>query len=100
MLKEVLEYLDPKPGQTVVDATAGMAGHSRALLERIGAEDTLIDIDRDEESLAQAKERLSGMPGTVHFVQGNFSDLDAHLKELHSEKIDRILFDLGYPRSS
>lgn len=95
MLSETLKFLEPKPGQTIVDTTTGMAGHSEALLERIGASGTLIDIDRDEESLAKARERLSGKPGTVHFMHGNFSDLDTMLKELRIDKIDGILFDLG-----
>jgi 16S rRNA (cytosine1402-N4)-methyltransferase len=92
---EVLQYLDLKPGQTIVDATAGTAGHSEAILARIGAEGVLVDIDRDEESLAQARERLSGLPGKTHFVHGNFCDLDTMLNELQIDKIDGILFDLG-----
>lgn len=95
MLEEVLAYLDPKPGQTIVDGTVGMGGHSRAILERIGATGTLVAIDRDEDSLAQARENLHGLAGNTHFVHGNFSDLDTILKELHIDGIDGILLDLG-----
>ena len=33
MIKEVLEYLDPKPGQNFIDCTLGGGGHSKAILE-------------------------------------------------------------------
>ncbi len=95
MLAEVMQYLGPRPGQTVVDATLGMGGHSEAILEKIGAEGTLVAIDRDEESLARARERLEPLPGKKHFMHANFCDLDAVLKELQIDVIDGILFDLG-----
>lgn len=95
MMDEVMEHLAPRPGQVIVDATAGLAGHSEAIMTRMGESGTLVAIDRDETSLAQARQRLEGLPGTKHFMHGNFSDLDTFLKELHIEQIDGILFDLG-----
>lgn len=95
LMNEVMTYLDPKPGETIVDATAGTAGHSEVIIDRIGAAGVLVDIDRDEESLAQARERLAGRQAVNHFVHGNFCDLDSILKELQIDKIDGILFDLG-----
>ncbi len=95
MLREVLEYLDLKPGKLVVDATLGTAGHSEAILERILPGGGLIGIDRDEDSLAIARERLSKFESAVRYVHGNFVDLDMILKNLEIEKVDGILFDLG-----
>ena len=44
---EVLELLDPQPGETFVDATFGAGGHSRRIAERLGGDGLLIAIDRD-----------------------------------------------------
>lgn len=95
MLDEVLDYLDLKPGQTIVDATIGTGGHSLKILERIMPEGRLIGIDLDEESLAIAKERLRSFGDSCRFAYGNFVNLDSILTGLNIKKIDGILFDLG-----
>ncbi len=95
MLGEVVDYLNLGPGKVIVDATIGTGGHSKAILERIMPQGKLIGIDRDEESLAVARERLSANSSACEFVYGNFVNLDAILKDLNIKKIDGILFDLG-----
>ena len=95
MLREVLEYLDLKPGKIIVDATLGTAGHSENILERILPGGGLIGIDRDEESLLIARERLSKFGSAAKFIHGNFVDLDTLLENLKISKIDGALFDLG-----
>ena len=44
---ELIEALDPRPGQIAVDCTLGGGGHARLVAERIGPTGTLIAIDRD-----------------------------------------------------
>ena len=95
MLEEVLEYLNLKPGQVIVDATFGFGGHSSRIAERIGAGGTVVGIDRDQESLAAAREALGEASNRMRFAHGNFSDLDTILKGLNINFIDGILFDLG-----
>lgn len=95
MLKEVLEYLNLAPGKVIVDATIGTGGHSLAILERIMPGGRLIGIDRDEESLAVAEERLRNFGDACEFVYGNFVDIDTILERLNIKTIDGILFDLG-----
>ncbi len=95
MLEEALGYLNLGPGKVIVDATLGTAGHAKAILERISPDGRLIGIDRDEDSLAVAKERLSGYADSCEFIYGNFSDIDSILKKSNVKKIDGILFDLG-----
>ncbi|MFA4993285.1 MAG: 16S rRNA (cytosine(1402)-N(4))-methyltransferase RsmH [Candidatus Omnitrophota bacterium] len=95
MLSEVIDYLDLKPGQIIVDATLGTGGHSLEILKRITPGGRLIGIDRDEDSLAVCRQRLSEFSGSCEFVHANFVDLDQVLGNLGIDKIDGIVFDLG-----
>lgn len=93
MLKEVLEYLDPQPGETIVDCTLGGGGHALAICERIGPGGRLIGIEQDEDALATARKRLRGYP--VTFVHDNFRNLDNIFSALKVGKADGFLLDLG-----
>ncbi len=95
MPNEILDYLNLSPGKIIVDATIGTGGHSFKILERILPQGRLIGIDRDQESLAVAKERLRHFGDVCEFVHGNFMDIDIILNRLNIKKIDGILFDLG-----
>ncbi len=95
MVKEALDYLNLQPGQFIVDATLGTGGHAQAILPRILPGGRLIGIDRDEDSLKIAQERLSDFKDSCDFVYGNFSELEAILKLLNLKKVDGILLDLG-----
>jgi 16S rRNA (cytosine1402-N4)-methyltransferase len=95
MMREVIDYLNLGPGKVIVDATIGTAGHSLGILEKIMPGGKLIGIDRDEESLAIARERLRNYSDACEFVYGNFMDIDAILAGLKIKEIDGILFDLG-----
>jgi len=95
MQKEVLEFLNLKPGNCVVDCTLGTGGHSSEILRKIGPKGYVIGIDRDADSLAVAKERLKGFNGCCNFVQQDFRHIDTVLQELGVREVDAILFDLG-----
>lgn len=95
MCQQILDYLNLDRAKTIVDATIGTGGHALAILERIMPGGRLIAIDRDQESLVVAAERLSNFGNACEFVHGNFIDIDNILKRLNIDKIDGILFDLG-----
>jgi len=95
MPDEIIEYLNLSPGKVIVDATLGTGGHSLKILERICPNGRLICIDRDQESLAVAKERLSSYSANCEFAHGNFVDLDKILGDLNINGVDGVLFDLG-----
>lgn len=95
MLKEVVEFLDPTPGETIVDATIGCGGHARKILERIRPNGRLIGIDQDQQAIGLAKESLKEFSDSLFLVNDNFKNLEKILKNLEIEKIDGILFDLG-----
>ena len=58
LLQEVLDVLDVRSGETVVDGTLGGGGHARRLSERVGAEGRVIGIDRDPTAIAAISARL------------------------------------------
>lgn len=93
MLREVLEYLDPQPGKTIVDCTLGGGGHALAICERLGPTGRLIGIEQDGDALARAHIRLANFP--VTFIHANFRHLDNYLSDLSVDGVDGFLFDLG-----
>lgn len=95
MLSEVLEWLRPQPGMTIVDATVGAGGHAHAIAERLGDRGTLIALDRDESMLEHAQTRLEPLPCTKHFVHADYRDLPLVLDELGIQSVDGILIDMG-----
>jgi len=91
LLQEVLEYLDPKPGDIVVDATFGFGGHAREILKKIGSSGKLVGIETDREVIAKVK---ADFP-SLQIIHGNFRDLKTLLEKNGVGKVDGILFDLG-----
>lgn len=92
---ESIEELNIKPDGIYVDGTAGGAGHSRLIAQKLngGSGGRLIALDRDPEAVAVASERLSGLPATV--VRANYSEMDKVLESLGIDKVDGIFLDLG-----
>jgi 16S rRNA (cytosine1402-N4)-methyltransferase len=95
LLHEVLHWLNPQPGQIVVDATLGRAGHARAMADRIGAEGLLIGLDVDPNNLEFAQERLREAPCRMRLFHANFAELGDVLAEVGINGVDAILADLG-----
>lgn len=95
MLGEILEVLDLKPGDAVVDGTLGLAGHSREFARRVAPGGVLVGFDWDRAMLEHARERLGAPEGvTVHLVNDDFRTMAEHLEEL-KVRPDGILLDLG-----
>ena len=98
MPDEVLHFLRPEPGQTVLDATVGSGGHALLLYEVMRGQGTLVALDRDPEMIEVAKRRFDekGIPSrTVRWIVGSFGDLAEHLAGSGIGTFDRILYDLG-----
>lgn len=93
LLNEVLEYLQPQPGQVLVDGTLGGGGHVRVLAERVAPGGFVLALDRDPQALAVAERALMGRP--IKVAQANFSDLPEVVRELGLSAVDGVLLDLG-----
>lgn len=94
MLNECLEGLNIKKDGIYVDGTMGGAGHSKEIVKRISEKGLLIGIDRDEEAICVAKERLKDF-NNVKFVHDNHDNIKEILNSLNIENVDGILLDLG-----
>ena len=94
LLQEVLQWMNVRENGVYCDGTLGGGGHSEAILKASGGTAVLYGIDRDENAIRAAGERLSCYPG-FHAIHGNFHDAAGLLKEAGAGKLDGVLLDLG-----
>jgi 16S rRNA (cytosine1402-N4)-methyltransferase len=95
LCQEVVDYLRPRPGGVLVDATVGEGGHAAAILRAMEGKGCLIGLDRDEEALRRAGERLREYASALILRQANFATLREVLRELGVGEVDGVLLDLG-----
>jgi 16S rRNA (cytosine1402-N4)-methyltransferase len=95
LLHEVLFWLNPRPGGTIVDCTLGRAGHGLAIAERLGPDGLLLGLDVDLRNLEFAQPKLASAPCRVRLFHANFSELRDVLKQAGVAAVDGILADLG-----
>jgi 16S rRNA (cytosine1402-N4)-methyltransferase len=93
MLAEVVEWLDPQPGQIIVDGTLGGGGHTSALAKNVLPGGRVIALDLDPAALTAAEQALAGQ--SVTLVHSNYAELPAILDQLQIPAVDGILLDLG-----
>ena len=96
MVKEILDFLQIKPGQTGFDATLGYGGHTKAMLEQLQGQGHIHATDVDPAESAKTKKRLADQGFgedmlTIHLQ--NFCTIDEIAKEVGG--FDFILADLG-----
>ncbi len=94
LLQECIDGLSIKPDGIYVDGTMGGAGHSKEIAKKISKKGLLIGIDRDEEAICVAKERLKDFPN-VKFIHDNHDNIIEILEDLNLSGVDGILLDLG-----
>lgn len=95
MPREVCELLDVREGDTVVDATVGLAGHAGLFAEKLGKEGTLIGLDVDPANLEIARRRLAGAACRVELLHANFGEIASALTSVGVGRVDVLLADLG-----
>jgi len=74
MLAEVIDYLDPKPGEKFIDCTLGGGGYTAAIAERVGEAGLVIAFDLDEMAVLNAREKFKKNKN-IKIIHGNFKDL-------------------------
>lgn len=101
MVSEVMEHLQLRPGQTVVDGTLGLAGHCLRICDAIEPDGLLVGMDWDETMLKEARTRLEAIRGVkIELVHADYRELPSVLAEVCNRnrrraEADAILLDLG-----
>lgn len=90
LIDEVIVALRPERGETIIDATFGAGGYSRAILAA-GA-GRLIGFDRDPAAIAAAPDRIDSMAERLSLVEAPFSALADHVP---GTSVDGVVFDIG-----
>lgn len=94
-LREAVDALVTDPNGVYVDGTFGRGGHSRLLLQKLGAQGRLLVIDKDPEAIAVA-ENLRAMDPRVTIGHGSFADMARFVAEMPGvTQVQGILLDLG-----
>lgn len=95
LLENLLELTKPLKIKTLLDATLGAAGHSKALLQAHPEVDCFVACDQDKEALLLAKEAINPfLPKTSYFFHDNFSQVLDN-EEISDTGFDFILMDIG-----
>lgn len=97
LLNEILEYLNPKPGQRFVDATVDGGGHALAILERITPSGKLLGIEWDKELLERTRFKIYdlGFKNNSVFVNDTYVNLKKIAEKNNFIGANGVLFDLG-----
>ncbi|PIR97514.1 MAG: 16S rRNA (cytosine(1402)-N(4))-methyltransferase [Candidatus Doudnabacteria bacterium CG10_big_fil_rev_8_21_14_0_10_41_10] len=96
LLKETIDFLNPKPGGKFIDATFGAGGHSKRLIEKVQPGGEVLGIDANLSAVGdfRIKNKELRIRG-LKLVHGNFRDIGELAKQNGFEQVDGILFDLG-----
>jgi 16S rRNA (cytosine1402-N4)-methyltransferase len=91
---ELIDLVDPAPGEVAIDCTFGAGGHARLVADRVGPSGELICIDRDPHAEAEFAAFSDEVACATRFIQGNYADV---LPELFDEGLqaDFVYLDLG-----
>ncbi len=102
LLKEVLQYLDPRVNDNFVDATLGEGVHSLAILERTAPQGRVLGIEKDQVLFQRIKEKVKDSTDInaqvlkrLILVNDSYTNLARIVKENKFGSIQGILFDLG-----
>lgn len=96
-VREILDFLQIKPGQVGLDATLGYGGHTAKMLECLQSQGHIYGLDVDPIEIEKTRERLKNMgygPDILTTVQTNFVNID-QVCEQAGRQFDFVLADLG-----
>jgi len=95
LTREVAEWLQPEPGKRYLDGTVGGGGHAEEILIRSSPDGRVLGLDRDNEAIIAAEERLHRFGQRFMARRASFVEAKDVLAEIGWEAIDGVLLDLG-----
>ena len=93
--KEVVEIINPKSGENLIDGTLGGGGHSEAILEKTSPNGKLLGIDLDIEAIKESERKLEKYSKRIILKKGNFTDFIKIKKENNFYSFNIFFLDLG-----
>jgi 16S rRNA (cytosine1402-N4)-methyltransferase len=93
MVREVVECLAPRDGETHLDGTFGAGGYSRAILD--AADCRVIALDRDPAAVAGGRAMVEEFDGRLILIEAPFSQMGRAAREAGAERVDGVALDLG-----
>ena len=95
LVKEVLEYLSPKPNENFIDCTVGEGGHAEVILEKTGLNGKVLGIDLDQNQINNCKLNLAKFKERAILVNDSYGNLKDIVEKNSFEPVNGILLDLG-----
>lgn len=95
LYEECLDNLNIRTDGIYVDGTVGGGGHAFGIGSRLGEDGMLIGIDRDDDALAAAGQRLAGLKCRCELVKRTYAEIKDVLRDLDIGGIDGALLDIG-----
>jgi 16S rRNA (cytosine1402-N4)-methyltransferase len=95
LVREMIECLRPGPDKRYFDGTLGGGGHSEQILIESSPDGQVLGLDRDDEALAETRERLRRFEGRFIARQASFADAKDILTEIGWNSVDGAILDLG-----
>ncbi len=91
LLESTLELLNPQPGESYLDGTAGYGGHAEAVVELLGPIGRVVLVDRDVAAVRYLKEKFGSR---AQIIQANYLDAAKALAE-DGNTFDLVMLDIG-----
>jgi len=95
LVPELIEALHPESGKRYLDGTLGGGGHTEEILIKSSPDGQVLGLDRDDEAIASAQERLRRFDRRFAARQASFADAKEILTEIGWNGVDGVVLDLG-----
>lgn len=98
LLKEVVDCLDPRPGDFIIDGTINGGGHAKVISEKILPSGHLLGIDWDENLIEKLKSEswVAKHQSEINLIHNNYADLPEILERRKLPQADGLILDLGF----
>jgi 16S rRNA (cytosine1402-N4)-methyltransferase len=95
LYQEVLDLLQPQPGDVFIDGTLGAGGHTTGILEATAPDGRVLGFDIDPEAIEFASGRLSVFGNRITLINKSYTEMLEVTPGLDIDQVDGILLDLG-----
>jgi 16S rRNA (cytosine1402-N4)-methyltransferase len=95
LIQESMGLLKPRAGERYLDGTLGGGGHAEEILLRSSPDGRVLGLDRDEDALEAAGQRLSRFGDRLTVRRANFDQAKETLADINWNQVNGVLLDLG-----